>query len=407
MQTLGERIRTLRKQQKMTLEALAGTELTKGMLSLIENNKAQPSMESLQYIANQLKVDVSELLEEVSGQELRDVLEKAELLFNTSYDELTNEYEQLIHLVEPYIGNKLGQGYESARLLEMYSRCKYQVHKKNWEEPLNKAADIYEKLNITSRRAAIGIVRTAVKFQEHKYEEALKILQQERADLEKTGIWIDPVSRLDFDYVETALYYAIGDHDSALKLMDQAIKYSKDNKTFYHLDDLYRIAAAHAMMNKDEEKIEYYVKKIDAYGIFADDPDAGRFSFFMKIHYLNSYKHEYEEAEKLFQTYTLEKNKIFTPYFVLERGKTFYGLKQFDAAIEQLEQVVIQDTLNHPIDLSIFYEKDAYLALCYKAIGQSEKAKEAAKKACDNISKMPDTPYKTFIQETYRQINMS
>ena len=37
---LGERIRTLRKQRKMTLEALAGERLTKGMLSQIENNKA-------------------------------------------------------------------------------------------------------------------------------------------------------------------------------------------------------------------------------------------------------------------------------------------------------------------------------------------------------------------------------
>ena len=405
MQTLGERIRTLRKQQKMTLEALAGTELTKGMLSLIENNKAKPSMESLQYIAKRLDVDVSELLEEVSGKELREVLEKAEILFNTNYNDLSDEYEQLIQLVEPYLPN-IGNGYESARLLEMYSRCMYQVHKKDWEEPLKQAADLYEKLNITSRRAKIGIVRTAVKFQEHKYEEALKILQRERTHLEDTGIWIDPISRLDYDYVETALYYAIGDHESALKLMDQAIEYSKENKTFYHLDDLYRIAAAHAMMQKDEDKIEYYVKKIEAYGVFADDPDAGRFSSFMKIHYLNSYKYEYEEAEKLLQAYTLEKNKIFTPYFILERGKTFYGLKQFDAAIEQLEEVVIQETVGHPIDLSIFYEKDAYLALCYKAKGQIEKAKEAVQKAYDNISHMPATPYKTFIVQTYKQINL-
>lgn len=403
MQTLGERIRTLRKQQKMTLEALAGTELTKGMLSLIENNKAKPSMESLQYIANQLNVEVSELLEEVSGHELREVLEKAEILFNTNYDVLSDEYEQLIHLVEPYLP-KLGQGYESARLLEMYSRCKHQVHKKDWEEPLNQAAEIYEKLNITARRAKIGIVRTAVKFQEHKYQEALNILQEERADLEKKGIWMDPVSRLDFDYVETALYYAIGDHESALKLMDQAIEYSKENKTFYHLDDLYRIAAAHAMMSRDEEKIEYYLKKIEAYGVFADDIDAERFSFFVKTHYLNSYKKQYEEADKLFKTYNLEKDKLFTHYFLLERGKTFYGLKQFEEAIEQLEQVVIQDVINHPIDLSIFYEKDAYLALCYTAIGQTEKAKAFAQKALDLIKEMPDTPYKTFIQETYKQI---
>ncbi|MER2260425.1 MAG: helix-turn-helix transcriptional regulator [Psychrobacillus sp.] len=405
MQTLGERIRTLRKQQKMTLEALAGTELTKGMLSLIENNKAKPSMESLQYIAKRLDVDVSELLEEVSGKELREVLEKAEILFNTNYNDLSDEYEQLIQLVEPYLPN-IGNGYESARLLEMYSRCMYQVHKKDWEEPLKQAAELYEKLNITSRRAKIGIVRAMVKFQEHNYEDALHILQQERAELDKTGIWIDPVSRLDFDYTETALYYAIGNYESALKLMDQAIEYSKENKTFYHLDDLYRIASAHAMMQKDEEKIDYYIKKIEAYGIFADDPNAEYFSLITKIHYLNSYKYEYEEAEEIFQTYTLAKDKIFTPYFMLEQGKTFYGLKQFESAVKQLEQVVIPETLSHPIDLSIFYEKDAYLALCYKAKGQIEKAKEAVQKAYDNISHMPATPYKTFIVQTYKQINL-
>ena len=76
IETLGERIRKLRKQQKLTLEALAGKELTKGMLSLIENNKANPSMESLSYIAERLGVEVVELLEEVSTQELREVLEQ-------------------------------------------------------------------------------------------------------------------------------------------------------------------------------------------------------------------------------------------------------------------------------------------------------------------------------------------
>ncbi len=73
------------------------------MLSLIENNKANPSMESLSYIAERLGVEVSELLEEVSTQELREVLEKAEKLYHTEFDELTDEYDQLITLVEPYV----------------------------------------------------------------------------------------------------------------------------------------------------------------------------------------------------------------------------------------------------------------------------------------------------------------
>ena len=119
MSTLGERIRKLRKQQKMTLEALAGTELTKGMLSLIENNKANPSMESLNYIAKQLGVEVTELLEEISGQELREVLDQAELLLNTKYYDLSDELEQVKNLIEPYIP-RLTQGYEATRLLDIY-----------------------------------------------------------------------------------------------------------------------------------------------------------------------------------------------------------------------------------------------------------------------------------------------
>ena len=65
MASLGERIRKLRKEKGLTLQALAGAELSKGMLSLIENNKANPSMESLAYIAERLGVDRNELLEEV------------------------------------------------------------------------------------------------------------------------------------------------------------------------------------------------------------------------------------------------------------------------------------------------------------------------------------------------------
>ena len=63
MDQLGERIKQIRKERKMTLAQVAGDRLTKGMLSLIENGKAQPSMESLQHIAGQLNVDIADLLQ--------------------------------------------------------------------------------------------------------------------------------------------------------------------------------------------------------------------------------------------------------------------------------------------------------------------------------------------------------
>lgn len=45
--------------KKLTQTDLAGSELTKSMLSQIENGKATPSMKTLQYIADKLECETS------------------------------------------------------------------------------------------------------------------------------------------------------------------------------------------------------------------------------------------------------------------------------------------------------------------------------------------------------------
>ncbi len=54
--TLGQKLRALRKQKKMTQSALAGTEITRNMLSRIENDDALPSLPTLLYLADRLRV---------------------------------------------------------------------------------------------------------------------------------------------------------------------------------------------------------------------------------------------------------------------------------------------------------------------------------------------------------------
>lgn len=402
IETLGERIRKFRKQQKITLEALAGKELTKGMLSLIENNKANPSMESLSYIAERLGIEVFELLEEVSTQELREVLDKAEKLCRTEYDELTDEYEQVITLVEPYIP-KLTQGYEAARLLEVYGKSLYLEKKENWSAPTDKAAQMYDEMNIVGRRVAIGIFRAMVKFVEHDYDASLAIILKERSAIEARYTFIDPMARIDLDYHEATLHYAVGDSENAKRVMENAIQFSKENRVFYNIDSLYRLAAAHAMMTFDEENTKFYLHKLDLYGEFSGDEDTYFFTKFLEIHYLNSYKHDYEKALHLLELYTdhYKNFKDNGPYLYLEKGKALYGLTRFKEALKFLEQVKIANYIHHPLDLSVFYEVDAYIARCHFALGHEEKAGQFAKQALDNISLMPHTPYKDFIMETY------
>ncbi|WP_432361725.1 helix-turn-helix domain-containing protein [Sporosarcina sp. UB5] len=406
MNTLGERIRSLRKQRKMTLEALAGDQLTKGMLSLIENNKANPSMESLSYIAERLGVEMSELLEETNRQELQDVLKTAEQLFSIGLDQLTDEHEQILSLIEPYV-EKLTQGYEAARLLDIYSRTLYYEKKDGWQELLNKAADIYDQMNITRRFASVGLFRSIVEFSEHHYDDALAILLKERAETEARNGFIDPLTRLDFDYLEAVLHYAVGNAEEAKRVMNEGIEFSKEKQVFYRIDYLYRLAMSYAVMTEDEKSMEYYERKLLLYGEFADDEEAILFTKYAKIHYMTSYKKAYQEALDSLNEYHEEHDpsKTYTPYTFLERGKALYGIGDYKEALSCFKQVTIADYVHHPLDLSIFYEKDAYAALCHRALGEEAEAYRSIDIAVKNISNMPHTPYKDFIMKTYESIH--
>lgn len=61
--TLGQRIKSLRKERSMTQSALCGTYMTRNMLSQIENDQASPSLATVCYIAEQLQIPVGYLLD--------------------------------------------------------------------------------------------------------------------------------------------------------------------------------------------------------------------------------------------------------------------------------------------------------------------------------------------------------
>ena len=62
--TLGQKIRDLRKEKKMTQSALAGTEITRNMLSRIESDDALPSLPTLLYLSERLRVPAGYFLSE-------------------------------------------------------------------------------------------------------------------------------------------------------------------------------------------------------------------------------------------------------------------------------------------------------------------------------------------------------
>lgn len=406
---LGERIRKLRKQKKLTLEELAGTKLTKGMLSLIENNKANPSMESLTYIAERLEIELSQLLNEVNFEELQDILDQAEKIYVIDREENPLKYKNLITLLEPFV-SQLNQGYVAARLLELYGYSLYWEKQEDWKQPLEQAALLYDQMNVTPKRTSIAVFRGIVHFMDYQYEDALTTILHERKEIEKKHVYIDPVSRLDLDYQEAILYFAVGDIESAKRVMDEAISFSQKNKIFYLIDDLYRLAAAYSMMADDLELHEHYLTKLKQYAEFSNDKMSKITSQLFYIESLTSVKRDYSAALEIVDQFLANPEfhqQQFKEWFYLEKGKALRGLGRYHEAIEYLMQVEVPDYHRHPFDLSQFYLKDTFIALCLVELGKMDEALSAAEKAVDLFDHLPDSPYKKFSLDTYHEIMAS
>ena len=95
--SLGEKLRQARLDAGLSQRALCGGEITRNMLSRIENGAAQPSMRTLQYLADRLGKPVSFFLEEqavVSSNQ--QIMSSVRQLYDLE------QYEQAMTLLEDY-----------------------------------------------------------------------------------------------------------------------------------------------------------------------------------------------------------------------------------------------------------------------------------------------------------------
>ena len=398
MNTLGNRIRSLRKKRKLTLEALAGEQMTKGMLSLIENDKAQPSMESLAYIAQRLDIGVNELLERVSTSELREIVQHAEIDFKAE------KYEEVQKKLDPFIEEELPEVYESAKLLELYGKAGYFTKEAEWATFIDMAEKIYLELKLYNPCAKLSLFLVWATMNTYDYTFALEQLRQKRALFQELQADLDILNEIDFMWVEVGLLFACDQYEEASEQLKQAISFSKEKNVFYKIEELYRLAWLHALLNKREEDMTFYLNKL---ALFADFTES-KFSHInvkaLRIVYYNSYLNQYDKAielvEELYAYLNEEEQQRLNYFYVQEKGKALFGKKQYQQALHYLLQYEEQEEWHHPFDLVVMYEVYAYIARCYLELGKHEEAYTNAKYAMDHVSNFPDTPFKAFIKET-------
>ena len=95
--TLGEKIKSARKEKKLTQEYVCDKKITRNMLSAIEHNKTTPSLDTVKYLALRLCLPVSYLL---SDDDNLSFYQKSEKI-NAIKEQLKNkQYKNCLSLIE-------------------------------------------------------------------------------------------------------------------------------------------------------------------------------------------------------------------------------------------------------------------------------------------------------------------
>ncbi|MCH7321435.1 helix-turn-helix domain-containing protein [Solibacillus sp. MA9] len=411
---IGEKIKLLRKERKMTLAQVAGDRLSKGMLSLIENGKAQPSMESLQHIAKQLGIDVSELMQTKDTEELKEFYLRVEALATElkkiyEDEEHRAKCEEIYSLVEPYIlEDKLtGNTFEEIRLTDMYHFMRYYLEMTRDTTGFESCIERYKQISahskVVKRYGDLG----GIEFNWKNYENAINWMLQGVEYIEQFDGFIGEIEKLDLYYNLTVIYAAHNNEVESEKYLQLSLKIAHEKKILYRINDFYRYLFFMQLNKRDGEKAQTYLDKIRAFSVILQDPLDLVMEDLLQLAYWNHIEKDYERVISIEFNYRDVSAKIRTQlnqFLVGEQAYAHYQLQQVEEAFALLPDIIGPELYHHPLDAARIYRSFAIRALCYLAQGDVENAKRDILYAANGVKDYASSLDKTFIEDAYTKI---
>ncbi|MDR4985247.1 transcriptional regulator [Bacillus cereus] len=401
MATLGEKIKVLRKEKRLTQTELAGSELTKSMLSQIENGKATPSMKTLQYIADKLGCETSFLLED-------DDVEIVELIQQTEKLIKANKCDEVYEILLPIVQKELPPTLNTARLYKQFVTAAAIMKDYNIEYYVEKATSIFEKYTLYRDSTETKLKLSYTIFTRKKYAECLQLIASIRNDYEEKHLEMDLIIHIELCLYEAIILLACGNYENCERVILDALAFSKTHQVYYKTDEFYRILSYQKVITADKEQYLHYIKKSEQFAIFTEDTLSAAIVDILKAYYYNTITNEYTIALEHLEQFRekLKDEPLFQDdgLYYLEKGKALYGLKRYEEALKTLQRAIIPDYMNHPLDQAWLTTAGAYRALCYVKLNDKKSALEEVTEANQFIQSYPDSIFSLFIKETLQII---
>lgn len=423
---VGEKIKSLRKSLNMTQSELAGTEMTKSMLSQIENNVSNPSMRTLNYIANKLKKPVSYFLEEdtdktienkISNQEQEDKIKHInELIDSNKIDESKEFIDKLIN--DSNI-NKSLKCYGDILLKFGNVQIKYN-NLDAAKHYINFALSSYIEGNFYSDAAKAYIQLAKCSYEEFNYTECLSICEK-AFELYYKNINTDPLLEIELYYFKILMLSAIGDIQSTIKTINTAISISAKTSIYYRTDELYRLNAIFNYFIGNLTEYNRSIEKALQFAKFSEDNMC-----LSKVHTIFAiYALESNDAEKALENAEISKDytikalendksnkghprRISYLYYII-KARAYYMLGKYNLAYEHIIKVDFPAYEKHKFDYLNMWSAKVYEGLILAKLGKHKEGIEAIKVGIDKMllfdkSKFLVSAYKN-LSDLYSQIN--
>lgn len=401
---LGGRIRSLRKSKKMTLADLAGDEITKGMMSLIENGKSKPSMETLQHIARTLDVSVSHLMQEGDDVWTESVL---------GYEGFTDSFNFPHTFIEEEILTNLDKVAQNSRGMEVYNilRVYYRMKGKHEtaDEYTAKINEFYKSVGM-EQLAVRNKLDDAVSFMYSRdYQEAYNRTLAIEADVLEFKAY-DPRIELEHLYHKSILAASV-DREAHVRIGNEAIDLSYELENFKYFGSLNIILGIYYQYTGDVENAETCQENLRKYLAFntkkADwidfmDPENPIMYYYVLTDDSSARAALYESylarVDAFLEGRTVKNASAKYYRHIFELELTYFQGRYKEVVDQYRDDMHIRPLAQHPIDRIIMAVRSSIYPLSLHHLGRAEDARAEFEKIEATIEDISDS---VFTKEFY------
>jgi len=367
---IGRQIKLARKRKGMTIHELAGDDYTKSHISKIENNKTQPSYETLQNISAKLGVQVSAFFDEADHEWTKNAIETVYSHLNTlkiPHRTFEDIYTNM---------NKLTYTKESIKVLYLLLN-----HCTLTNEP-SKVKEVQEKIDyiifyIDDKRVTLEckILSGNLFFSDRKYNEAFHFYNEMgksySAQLER---YTDLNQLFLLQYLVAVIN--IGDEELFFSIYKKIYDQSLQTENFSKFTRATIILLSYYKLTQQERKYHEYRKELSYLYQWIPKPE-------YQVELILSYGTEpfrnqtlrnlerYKEVISI-----LENDKQLEAYLRLIRVEYDYIHKDYQKVIDTFSDFLIPDELMYcVVDRVSLFQRSLILPFSHLAMGNKKKAK--------------------------------